>query len=526
MSEVATVTKRSKGDAPPYWRLTQQRQSAVSKFSRNPTITDTVQGSASYAQKRKIVEDLVCSQAAEFGIGANQASEFAVVVADDLVGLGGLETLIRDETIFNVTIRWMDGEDAQIGLHRIGSSVKEQFAYPLANNLNTFRESIIGGKAIRFSGQPVNWTYSSPHITLYLPSHRVRIAANMLHDTRSVLASVRMNRTGQPDLDEIYRMGMIPTRGMYWFLRAMLASRATFLVVGSTGSGKTTLLRGLLRSVDQSDYLYVVEDSPELDLNSRSDRHDMILALVPTKERNMANLIRDSQRFMADRIVIGEALDDSIIDWFTVANVTGGSGLTMHAEEPASIWRRIKNMVGSKLSEREVFERMAESVDVILFVRQRYERDPERQIEHVWVLTHQLGADGKPVYGELWGFDSELRTTKWRGVIPESIQDKVNRTGVRLVDNGGDVGFARVPNRALDPLLAGIVDGSKEGSKEGSTEGQIYQRQEGSQAGTSAPPQTASEPKGSTSSPSEAEVFAAIFGAESAPSDRDRRGER
>lgn len=236
----------------------------------------------------------------------------------------------------------------------------------------------------------------------------------------------------------------------------------------------------------------------------------------------MANLIRDSQRFMADRIVIGEALDDSIIDWFTVANVTGGSGLTMHAEEPASIWRRIKNMVGSKLSEREVFERMAESVDVILFVRQRYERDPERQIEHVWVLTHQLGADGKPVYGELWGFDSELRTTKWRGVIPESIQDKVNRTGVRLVDNGGDVGFARVPNRALDPLLAGIVDGSKDGS----TEGQIRQRQEGSQAIASAPSQTVPEPKGSTSGPSEAEVFAAIFGAESAPSGRDHRGER
>ena len=142
------------------------------------------------------------------------------------------------------------------------------------------------------------------------------------------------------------------------------------------------------------------------------------------------------------------------------------------------------------------------------------------------MLTHQLGADGKPVYGELWGFDSELRTTKWRGVIPESIQDKVNRTGVRLVDNGGDVGFARVPNRALDPLLAGIVDGTKEGSTEGSTEGQIHQSQEGSRAIASVAPQTVPEPKGSTSNPSEAEVFAAIFGAESAPSGRDHRGER
>lgn len=441
-------------DMPPYWALTRQRLMAVGKLSSMPAVADVIQGSQSYNQKRKVIEDLVRQQASDFGVGSSQADDFAQVVADDIVGLGGLESLIRDETIFNITIQWMDGKPANVLLQRIGTNSKEIFPYPLSDSLNTFRESIIGGKAIRFSGQPVNWTYSSPHVTLYLPTHRIRIAANMMHDTRSVLASVRMNRTGQPDLDQIYSMGMIPSRGMYTFLKAMLASRATFLVVGSTGSGKTTLLRGLLHSVSPSDCLYVVEDSPELDLDERSDRHSMILTLVPTKERSMANLIRDSQRYMADRIVIGEALDDSIIDWFTVANVAGGSGLTMHAEEPGSIWRRVKNMVGSKLSEREVFERMSESVDVILFVRQRFDREPERQIENIWVLTHQLGADGKPVYGEMWGFDPETHKTAWRGVIPESIQDKFARTGVRMTDGKSDIKFSRLPGRPLDPILA------------------------------------------------------------------------
>jgi Flp pilus assembly CpaF family ATPase len=427
---------------------------AVGKLSSVPAVADIIQGTQSYLQKRKVIEDLVRQQASDFGIGATQADDFAQIVADDIVGLGGLESLIRDETIFNITIQWTDGKPAKVLLQRIGTNEKEMFPYPLSDSLNTFRESIIGGKAIRFSGQPVNWTYSSPHVTLYLPTHRIRIAANMMHDTRSVLASVRMNRTGQPDLDQIYSMGMIPTRGMYTFLKAMLASRATFLVVGSTGSGKTTLLRGLLHSVSKSDCLFVVEDSPELDLDERSERHDMILTLVPTKERSMSNLIRDSQRYMADRIIIGEALDDSIIDWFTVANVAGGSGLTMHAEEPTSIWRRVKNMVGSKLSEREVFERMSESVDIILFVRQRFDRDPERQIENIWVLTHQLDANGKPVYGEMWGYDPETHKTEWRGVIPESIQDKFARTGLRMTDGKTDIKFSRVHGRPLDPLLA------------------------------------------------------------------------
>ncbi len=460
MSDFLTMAPRhdnSSSDAPLYWKLGVQRQKAVDKLQESKEITDIVQGPLPYLSKRQAIEDIARGRASEFAVGANMAKEFAVIVADDLIGLGGLETLIRDESIYNITIKWFEGEEAQIGLHRIGGDTKERFNYPLALNLSTLREGIIGNKAIRFSGQPVNWTYASPHVTLYLPTHKIRIAANMLHDNKSIIVSVRMNRTGQPDLDEIYETGMIPSRGMYNFLKVMLASRANFLVVGSVGSGKTTLLRSLLHSVDYHDYLYVVEDSPELDLDTRSDKHDMILPLVPTKERDMASLIRDSQRFMADRIIIGEALDDSIIDWFTVANVTGGSGMTLHAEEPGSIFRRVKNMCGSKLSEREVYERLAESVDIILFVRRRYDRIPERQIENIWTLTRQIGADGKPIYAELWGYNPLTHKVEWKNLIPDQLQDKFASTGVRLGLNETDAEFLPVPGRPLDPLLKGIL---------------------------------------------------------------------
>ncbi len=449
-------------DAPLYWRMGIQRQRAVDRIQEQREVVELLQGPLPYLDKRKEIENIIRLRASEFAVGANMARDFAVIVADDIVGLGGLETLIRDETIYNITIRWFEGEDARVGLHRIGGDTKERFDYPLALNLATLREGIIGNKAIRFSGQPVNWTYASPHVTLYLPTHKIRIAANMLHDNKSIIASVRMNRTGQPDLDEIYETGMIPSRGMYNFLKVMLASRANFLVVGSVGSGKTTLLRAILHSVDFHDYLYVVEDSPELDLDTRSDRHDMILPVVPTKERNMASLIRDSQRFMADRIIIGEALDDSIIDWFTVANVTGGSGMTLHAEEPGSIFRRVKNMCGSKLSEREVYERMAESVDIIIFVRRRYDRSEdnpaERQIENIWTLTRQIAADGKPIFAELWGYNPVTRKVEWQNIIPDQLQDKFATTGVRIALNDSDAEFMRLPNRTLDPLLEGILD--------------------------------------------------------------------
>ena len=464
------LSNQFQADKPPYWKLSAQRQQAVEKLQRHPAVIEALQGALPYTHKRETVENLVRSHATDFGIGANTAQDFAVIVTDDLVGLGGLETLIRDESIYNITIRWFDDKEHQVGLQRIGSETKERFSYPLASTLSVFREGIIGNKAIRFSGQPVNWTYASPHVTLYLPTHKVRIAANMLHDNKSIIASVRMNRTGQPDLDEIFQMGMIPSLGMWKFLKVMLASRANFLVVGSTGSGKTTLLRALLHSVDYHDYLFVVEDSPELDLDERPDKHDMILPLVPTKERDMSSLIRDSQRYMADRIIIGEALDDSIIDWFTVANVTGGSGLTLHAEEPGGIFRRVKNMCGAKLSEREVYERMAESVDIILFVRRRFDRKPERQIENIWVLTHQTSPEGKPLSAELWGYDPELRKVTWSNIIPETLQDKFARTGLRLTSNDADAHFMRVVNRKLDPLLEGVADESPDPANTGETQ--------------------------------------------------------
>ncbi len=441
---------------PLYWRLEAARRSAAEDVTKM-NVSEINSENVSYRERRSRVEEIVRNNAQNYGIGQNMAEEFAVVVADDVVGLAGLETLIRDETIFNVMIRWIDGEEPKVVLQRIGTDRKERFDFPLARSLSAFREGIIGNKAIRLSGQPVNWTYASPHVTLYLPSHKVRIAANMLHDGRSVIASMRMNQTGQPDLDEIFGMRMIPTLGMYKFLKVMLACRANFLVVGSTGSGKTTLLRALLHSVDYYDCLYVVEDSPELDLDQRGDKHDLILPLVPTKERNMAALVRDSQRYMADRIVIGEALDDSIIDWFTVANVTRGSGLTLHTEEPEAVFRRIKNLCGEKLSEREVYERMAESVDVILFVRHRPGRNPERQIENIWALTHQNAPDGKPLHAEMWGFDQASSCVVWRNTVPEQLQEKFYKVGVRLAQSESDAEFVKLGDREIDPLLRGVT---------------------------------------------------------------------
>ena len=112
MPDFLTMAPRhdnSSDDAPLYWKLGVQRLKAVDKLQESKEIADIIQGPLPYLSKRQAIEDIARSRASEFAVGANMAKEFAIIVADDLIGLGGLETLIRDESIYNITIKWFEG---------------------------------------------------------------------------------------------------------------------------------------------------------------------------------------------------------------------------------------------------------------------------------------------------------------------------------------------------------------------------------------------------------------------------------
>ena len=124
------------------------------------------------------------------------------------------------------------------------------------------------------------------------------------------------------------------TEPMAALLRALMASRAAFLVSGGTGSGKTTLLAGLLGLVPAGQRLLIVEDSREL-----APDHPHCVRLecrAPNSEGagaiTMTDLVRQALRMRPDRLVLGEVRGGELCDLLTALNTghEGGCG-TVHA---------------------------------------------------------------------------------------------------------------------------------------------------------------------------------------------------
>ena len=91
-------------------------------------------------------------------------------------------------------------------------------------------------------------------------------------------------------------------------LRAIVAARLAFLVVGGTGSGKTTLLAALLGCVPAGERIVCVEEAPEL-----APGHPHVVRLTTRQpnvegagEVTLRDLVRQALRMRPDRLVVGE----------------------------------------------------------------------------------------------------------------------------------------------------------------------------------------------------------------------------
>jgi pilus assembly protein CpaF len=105
------------------------------------------------------------------------------------------------------------------------------------------------------------------------------------------------------DLAGLVAAGSIPPS---WapVLRALVLSRAAFLVVGGTGAGKTTLLAALLGLVPAHERIVLVEDVGELRPARSSPAGE--LGTPTSRRRVTSRTVRQALRMRPDRIVVGE----------------------------------------------------------------------------------------------------------------------------------------------------------------------------------------------------------------------------
>lgn len=150
----------------------------------------------------------------------------------------------------------------------------------------------------------------------------------------------------------------------------LMQHRTNMLISGATGSGKTTLLAALLATVDPTERILTIEDTPELDI-----RHPHVVGLA-TRDANTEGhggiglpvLIRQALRMRPDRLIVGECRGAEVADFLTAMN-TGHRGAigTLHANSAADVPARLHAMAAlAGLEPTTAALQIRSAVDVVI----------------------------------------------------------------------------------------------------------------------------------------------------------------
>ena len=156
------------------------------------------------------------------------------------------------------------------------------------------------------------------------------------------------------------------------FLTKLLKDKKSFVICGGTGSGKTTLLNSLLSDVEKSQRILIIEDSREL-----NPQHPHVVSLEgrPTNIEGMGlitlkDLIKQSLRMRADRLIIGEVRGAEVVDWLSALNTghTGSAG-TIHANSIHEIIIRFESLgLLAGLSKDAIHSQLRTALDYVIHI--------------------------------------------------------------------------------------------------------------------------------------------------------------
>src|SRR5579859_7521368 len=295
-------------------------------------------------------------------LGVTSADRERLVEAlfDEVVGLGPLETLLRDPEITEVMVN----RPEQIFVERKGRIELTTLAFEDEDSLRRVIDRIVSsiGRRVDESepmcdarlkdGSRVNVVI--PPVAIYGPCLTIRKFG------RDVLGPEQIIATGGA------------TAAMMEYLDAAVKTRLNIIVSGGTGSGKTTFLNVLSGFIPANERIVTCEDAAELRLRQV---HVISLESKPQNVEgrgaiSIRDLVRNCLRMRPDRIVVGECRGAEALDMLQAMN-TGhdGSMSTLHANNPRDAVNRLETLVllaGTELPSRAIRTQIASAVNVVV----------------------------------------------------------------------------------------------------------------------------------------------------------------
>ena len=317
-------------------------------------------------------------------LNAKELDVLGASIFDEMVGLGPIEPLLKDESINDILING----PFQVYVERRGELELTPIRFRDNDHLLRIVNRIVAGVGRRIDE-------SQPMVDARLPDgSRVNAAIPPIAiDGCSV--SIRKFSKKPLTLEKLVEFGAM-TPAMAEFLHGAVRSRVSTVISGGTGSGKTTLLNALSAAISHGERLITIEDAAELQLQQP---HVVRMETRPPNiegkgEIRQRELVKNALRMRPDRVILGEVRAEEAFDMLQAMN-TGheGSMGTIHSNNPREAISRLEQMVamgGLNIGADAVRYQIASAVGMVVQVNRL--SDGKRKVTHVTEIVGMEGA--------------------------------------------------------------------------------------------------------------------------------------
>jgi pilus assembly protein CpaF len=365
---------------------------------------------------RRQIEEIFGRVIDEEGLALTRAERVRMLeqITDEIIGLGPLEPLLRDESITEVMVNG----PRQVYIERSGKLELTNVVFQNDDHVMRIIDRIIAPIGRRVDE-------SSPMVDARLTDgSRVNAIIPPLSLVGPVI-TIRKFSASPFTVDDLIRFGTA-TPEMFDFLKAVVEARLNVFVSGGTGSGKTTTLNVLSSFIPNDERIVTIEDAAELQLvQDHVVRLETRAANIEGKGQvSIMDLVKNSLRMRPERIVVGEIRGGEALSMLQAMN-TGhdGSLSTGHANSPRDMLARLETMclmAGVDLPARAIKEQIASALDVIVQISRL--KDGSRKITNI---TEVQGMEGDVIVMQ------DVFVFEQTGVLDGKIEGRLKPTGIR-----------------------------------------------------------------------------------------------